>query len=221
MSWWQDAITQAFNPPVEPGIDVGTPFHTPITALAPGKVISETFGGFGARVDVQTGPTTVEYYQHLDTIAGGLNVGSLVQAGQQLGLSGGQLSGGSRPNSSANSSGPHVEFGVINSGKPVDPAAVLSAGIAGIGGVAGAGSQAAKSAGGGLVNVNFPDPIGSLRDWLTSPFKATGGAIATSEGFVQSNIIPLVVAGLIILVVLGTGQKTAQAPAPQIVPIPV
>lgn len=120
--WWQNPVTQGFNPPIEPGVDIGTPFHSLITALAPGTVISESFGGFGARIDIKTSKGITEYYQHLDTILSGLKVGSKVELGQALGLSGGQLSGGSRPNSPANSSGPHVEFGAYSGDKtPLDP----------------------------------------------------------------------------------------------------
>jgi len=121
-NWWTYPVTQGFNPPIEPGVDIGTPFHALITALAPGTVISESFGGFGARIDIKTSKGITEYYQHLDTLISGLKVGSKVELGQALGLSGGQLSGGSRPNSPANSSGPHVEFGAYSGDRtPIDP----------------------------------------------------------------------------------------------------
>jgi len=125
MNWWDYLVTQAFNPPVEPGIDIGTPFHTAITAIDPGKVVSETFGGFGARVDVKTASGLTEYYQHLDTIDPAVKVGSLVGAGEVLGLSGGQLKGGSRPNSRADSTGPHVEFGLLRGNQSLDPSGLI------------------------------------------------------------------------------------------------
>lgn len=231
MGWWQDLITQAFNPPAEPGVDVGTPFHTPITALAAGTVVSETHGGFGQRIDIATGGGVKEYYQHLDTIAQGIKVGSHVSVGELLGLSGGQLSGGSSPNDPRNSSGPHVEFGIIGpGGTPMDPTAALKAGPAGgagrgtgnpfqafldaLGNVTGSAAGKASAAG-GLINV----------DVNLNPFQGLGsglGAFAgTSTAWAQANIIPLVVAGLIILVVLGASDKAPAPSPPQIIPVPV
>src|SRR5439155_26201397 len=183
MAWFQDPISQAFNPPIEPGVDVATPFHTPITALNPGKVVAVSYGGFGARVNVQTAPDTIQYYQHLDTIAPSLHTGSPVTAGEELGLSGGQLSGGSRPNSPQNSTGPHVEFGIVQSGHAVDPAATLRAGI-------GSGTPPADNSGGsGLVNINVPDPVATLPAWVDT-------SVASITQAAKDNIIPLVVAGL-------------------------
>lgn len=232
LPWWLDPITQAFNPPVEPGEDIGTPFHTPITALAPGRVSSVSRGGFGERVDITlaSGGGIVEYYQHLDQIAPGLNVGSQVTAGQLLGLSGGQLSGGANPNSPLNSTGPHIEFGIIGPrGIALNPAQTVAAGpdappgIGSAGPPPGAPGSNAQAGGGGLVNINFPDPIGSLRDWINSGAGQLRGQVTgQTGGFWATYAIPLVIAGLIILVVLGTGQK--QAPAPpqaQIIPVPV
>ena len=131
--WWQEVVTQAFNPPVEPGVDVGTPFHTPITDLVPGVVKSMGYGPWGGRIDIMQsgtgGGNIVEYYQHLDEIAPGLKVGSMVTAGQFLGLSGGQLQGGEHPNAPQYSTGPHVEIGIIDpSGTPVNPSAMVAGG---------------------------------------------------------------------------------------------
>jgi len=211
MGWWSDLITQGFNPPVEPGIDVGTPFHTPITALAPGTVLSETFGGFGQRIDIQAVSGVTEYYQHMDTIDPAVKVGSHVSVGELLGLSGGQLQGGSSPNSPANSSGPHVEFGILSSsGQPIDPTAVLKRGPS----AGGSGNPLA-----GLV----PDPIASLRSWLGSGADQAKAQLGgQSGGFFANNIIPLVVAALIIVVVLGASDKPKPASSPpQIIPVPV
>lgn len=221
MSWWQDLISQAFNPPVEPGIDVGTPFHTPITALAPGTVVSETSGGYGQRIDIKTISGVTEYYQHLDTIDPAIKVGSHISVGELLGLSGGQLQGGSSPNNPANSTGPHVEFGIIGSGgQPIDPTAVLKRGPS-----AGGSATAVDSllSGGGLVNLNFPDPIASLRSWFGSGAdQVKAQATGQSGGFFADNIIPLVIAALIIVVVLGSSDKPAASSSPpQIIPVPV
>jgi Peptidase family M23 len=242
MSWWQDVYTQFFNPPVETGQDIGTPFHTQITALLPGRVISTTTGGYGGRVDVATAAGDV-YYQHLDTFAPGLRPGSTILAGQTIGLSGGQLSGGNLPNSPLNSTGPHIEVGLETTHGFVNPFGLIAKGpqtalnpydaAPGVGSAGASGAPAATAgqgapltggggSGGGLVNINFPDPIAGLRDWVDSGLNQGKAVLSgTSSGFLSSAMIPLVIAALIILVVLGTGQKTQQAPAPQVVPIPV
>lgn len=258
-SWWKDVITQAFNPPVEPGEDIGTPFHTPVTALESGRIESVTYGGFGARIDVAEGGSTVVYYQHLDEVAPGLHAGSQITAGEQLGLSGGQLSGGNLPNSPQNSSGPHIEVGETVGGAPVNPSQLIAAGPQTSGQQFGAEASSVVGSGGGF------DPWGFLQNVILAPFKVgqqagetaaavtaaaqdpaqTAGLIAgdTAAGFaagaftgtqqalsgfysssagpwLKENIIPLVVAALIILVVLGAGNKTTQTQT-QMVPIPV
>lgn len=113
----------AYNPPTEWGVDVQTPFHTPITDILPGTVTQLYNSNWGQNVVIQTqyqGQTVNEYFQHLDTLASNLAVGAQVQAGQFLGLSGGETQaqaaagmypGAQSPNSSQYSSGPHTEFG--------------------------------------------------------------------------------------------------------------
>jgi len=227
--WYKDPVTQAYNPPIEPGEDIGTPFHTPITALLPGTVAGVTYGGFGARIDVMT-PKGDVYYQHLDTVD--VKKGQKIGAGQVLGLSGGQLSGGNLPNSPLNSTGPHVEVGYGSGG---NPAGLINAGPQGgangnllddfghligqIGGsTAGAASAPSSGGGGGLVNINVPDPVATLKAWIGG---LSSGAIGSITGLVKDNIVPLVVAALIIVIVLGVGSQQQSSPQPQIVPVPV
>ncbi len=240
-SWWQDPITQAFNPPVEPGEDIGTPFHTPVTALAPGRVQSVSTGGYGARVDIAlgSGGGIVEYYQHLDQVAPGLNVGSQVTAGQLLGLSGGQLSGGNLPNSPYNSTGPHIEVGLFGpAGQAIDPRVAIAGGpqaAPGIGSgalsgnpgdwllgiVTGLQNAAGLPGAAGTVGALGAGAITQSQPGYVAAGQYAGGVVTSAKKWLQSNIIPLVIAALIILVVLGTGQKTVQQPAPQVVPVPV
>jgi hypothetical protein len=249
--WWKDPVTQGYNPPIEPGQDIGTPYHTPVTALLPGTVAGVSYGGFGARVDVTTAQGDV-YYQHLDTVATGVRKGASVTAGEDLGLSGGQLYGGQLPNSPLNSTGPHIEVGLLQGDRSVNPSALIAAGpqasafglaagqpATGIGsagpppGAPGSATApvvsapAQQSSGGGLVNlsvspqINFPDPIASLQAWVASGVSQAKSNLSSGQGFIGQNIVPLAVAAVIILIVLGSGQKTQQAPAPQIVPVPV
>ena len=112
-AWQQYGVTQAHGVNGETGVDIGTPFHTPLTALASGQVVSASYGPWGGDifVAVQQGAQTLYYnYHHLDQIM--VSVGQQIGAGTLLGLSGGQLSGGSHPATSQWSSGPHTEFGI-------------------------------------------------------------------------------------------------------------
>lgn len=107
---------QSFNGNVEHGNDLGMQFHTPITDLLGGSVTDVSYHPWGGQVGILSSlpgqGSFITYYQHLDTIDPSIQVGSNVLAGQLLGLSGGQLSGGLHPNSPQYSSGPHVEFGI-------------------------------------------------------------------------------------------------------------
>ena len=115
MQWWQYPITQGYNPPQEYGVDLGTPYGTPITSLYAGKVVQADYAPWGGEVTIATsipGIGAVNWYvQHLDSLASGIQVGSQVSPGQTLGLSGGQNTGGVHPESAQWSSGPHTEEG--------------------------------------------------------------------------------------------------------------
>jgi murein DD-endopeptidase MepM/ murein hydrolase activator NlpD len=246
--WWQMPISQAFNPPVEPGQDIATPFHTPITDLVPGVVKSMGYGPWGGRIDVmQTGAgggNIVEYYQHLDEIAPGLKVGSFVTAGQFLGSSGGQLAGGEHPVQNAPdftySTGPHIEVGMTRDGQAVDPSALIAGGPQG---GTGSGPVTSDSSLGSFgftgTKITFPGgsiqtpslslpnpvdvvqaPFKNLWGWLTGGFNPPAGKSSAGSQLAPA-VIPLVIAAAIILVVLGTGDKDQQPAPPQIVPVPV
>lgn len=96
-------------------LDIGTPFHTPITALLPGTVKVADFpvwGGQpgGGEVFVQPDQGGPEYYlYHLDTE--NVHAGQHVNAGDMLGLSGGQNQGGYHPVGQMWSTGPHTHVG--------------------------------------------------------------------------------------------------------------
>lgn len=109
----QYPVTQAHGVNGETGIDLGTPFHTPIGALAGGKVVSASYGPWGGSVfvAVQNGAGWLYYnYLHLDQIM--VQTGQQLAQGQLIGLSGGQLSGGFHPAQYPYSTGAHTEFGV-------------------------------------------------------------------------------------------------------------
>lgn len=263
--WWKDVITQAFNPPVEMGEDIGTPYGTPVTALQGGTVSAMTSGGFGDRIDINAGGSTVEYYQHLDAFAPGLHVGSQITAGELLGSSGGQLTGGQHPNSPLDSTGPHIEVGETIGGRAVNPSELIAAGpqgalagdvasspgsgaginplgwlqnfivgFANLTGTQGQVSAVASNASGNLRDATsaVSDPGGTAglvagdvaagyaSGTIMGAQSALSGVYKSSAGpWLKDNIIPLVVAALIILVVLGAGNKTQTQT--QVIPMPV
>jgi len=92
--------------------DVGTPFHTPITALFNGTVVEQKQGlPWGTEIFIQPDNPKIPryYYYHLDTLT--TQAGEHVSAGQMIGLSGGQNSGGSNPSQPQYSSGVHTHVG--------------------------------------------------------------------------------------------------------------
>lgn len=109
---------------VEQGIDFAMAMHTPMYALADGFIVGMAFlacpGGVMAIesvIPIHGTPTekpqrAVIYYQHMDVFAPGLVVNDSVVAGQLIGYSGGQLSGGYHNNQPACSSAAHIEIGI-------------------------------------------------------------------------------------------------------------
>ena len=221
--WWKGPVSQKYTPPVEPGEDIAAPFHSQVTALLPGTVTGITYGGYGARVDVGG-----VYYQHLDTVD--VKKGQSVVAGQDIGLSGGQLFGGALPNSPLNSTGPHVEVGYVGGG---DPSQLVARGPQSTAGDAAQQTQQAGGGGGFNWWNLFVSPKGNLNpsgqsavpNLLSGPEAAVQAGITnaahSAPQLVKDNIIPLVVAAVIIVVVLGTGQPQQQQSQPQLVPVPV
>lgn len=117
--WLSYGISNGFYPQYTPGVndsphyavDVPTPFHTPITALWSGTVQSQRTGlPWGTEIFIKPdngGP--VYYLYHLDQLY--TTVGEHLNAGQVIGLSGGQNSGGLNPSSPQESSGVHTHIG--------------------------------------------------------------------------------------------------------------
>lgn len=146
-AWYAYPVTQAYGQHGEKGVDLGTPFHTPVTALFAGTVRfagrTQWSGGGSSGGEVTIvcnvpglGPMT-SYYLHLDTAT--VKPGDKVPQGAVIGLSGGQLSGGQWPVVNVGgffSNGPHTEFGfnapwVSGPGHPVDPTPYILAARAG------------------------------------------------------------------------------------------
>src|SRR4030095_4650959 len=106
------------------GDDIAVPYNTPITALFSGTVVKQYYDASGGVLMIrpddinQTRGVQNYYYAHLDSTP--LAVGAHVQAGQEIGRSGGQLQGGQHPASPQWSTGPHIMLGLSHStGIPV------------------------------------------------------------------------------------------------------
>lgn len=111
-------ITVPFGP--DPGVDWGMPTGTPIFAIANGTVTKIGLSGYGGQaVQIDHGGGIQSYYGHNSKAL--VTVGQQVTQGQPIALSGGAVGD---PNA-GNSTGPHLELGVIVNGQHVDPIAFL------------------------------------------------------------------------------------------------
>jgi hypothetical protein len=121
-NWLRYAITHGYITSYQgPGTDtphyasdIATPFHTPITALLNGTVTQADYAVWngrpgGGEVFVKATDGRTYYYYHLDSI--GVRVGQTLNAGDMVGLSGGQNSGGLHPVDPMWSTGPHTHVG--------------------------------------------------------------------------------------------------------------
>lgn len=98
------------------GVDLAAPVGTPVTAAADGVVEWVGWrGNYGRYVRISHGARLSTGYGHLRAYADGLQVGSIVRQGDQIGTVG----------SSGRSTGPHLDFTVLMEGRAVDPMASL------------------------------------------------------------------------------------------------
>lgn len=96
------------------GIDISVPPGTPVAASAAGTVtLAEWYGGWGLTVKITHPNGWVSRYSHLDKVL--VNVGDAVSAGYEIAKSG----------NTGVSTGPHLDFGLYQSGTPVDPITLL------------------------------------------------------------------------------------------------
>lgn len=104
----------AYNPNVWDtphfAVDIATPFHTPITAIKSGTVEQADYAPWGGEVFIRPDDGSTEYYYyHFDVNE--VSKGQHVSAGQEVGLSGGQTSGGVHPVTDGESTGAHTHVG--------------------------------------------------------------------------------------------------------------
>jgi murein DD-endopeptidase MepM/ murein hydrolase activator NlpD len=99
------------------GVDYAAPTGTPVLSIGDGKVIEKGYnGGGGNSLKIRLNNTFTTGYMHLSRYASGISVGSAVQQGQVVGYVG----------TTGLSTGPHLDFRIWQSGKPVDPLKVES-----------------------------------------------------------------------------------------------
>jgi murein DD-endopeptidase MepM/ murein hydrolase activator NlpD len=94
----------------ENGNDFAMPMGTPVYAVQGGTVVGQGYYGGGGVVSIQSNPTRIWYYQHLDQDEA--VTGQQVQKGQLIGYSGGQNAGGNHPSTTEFSGYPHIEVGI-------------------------------------------------------------------------------------------------------------
>lgn len=238
VNYWLAHITKGFmggwNGSGENGFDVGMPQGTPVYSLTSGTVVGHGYYGGGGVVSIQQQPGTVWYYQHLDLNEPSIESGQTtqVQAGQLLGWSGGQLSGGNHPSQKAYSGGPHIEVGInapwggiwgpkTGKGPNIDPVPVirgLFAGIANTGtGVSGTTNPTDTTTTGfapwdprGWIAA-VKDQFGTLFTWATQPLrilKLVGGAVLIfmASGLVLASLVVKTAPAALTTVGAATGQ---------------
>lgn len=99
------------------GDDIAMPYGTPITALFSGTVSKAFYDQSGGTLIIKADnpPAQLEggyyYYAHLDEFSQNIKSGAKVSAGDIVGISGGQNTGGFHPAAPQYSSGPHIMIG--------------------------------------------------------------------------------------------------------------
>jgi len=97
------------------GIDFAAPEGSPVKAVLGGTVKSVApMGGYGNRVEIQHKDGTSSYYAHLKDAT--VKLGDVIGIGQQIGTVG----------TTGKTTGPHVEFGIHDNGKPLNPTAYMN-----------------------------------------------------------------------------------------------
>lgn len=120
-SWYDYPISQPFHAGHD-GIDFAVPMGTPLFFLESGTISTADYQDWGGQVFLSQDDGGIEFHYHLDDIV--VRPGQHVAAGQLIGYSGGQTSGGKHPTKPQWSTGPHTHYGVRN---PVtDPAQLVS-----------------------------------------------------------------------------------------------
>lgn len=175
-------------------VDIQAPQDTPFYFLEPGTITVADYKPWGGEVfeKPDNGKPYQEYVYHLDEID--VQTGQHVNAGQLIGLSGGQTSGGKHPTSPQWSTGPHIHFGLFTkfTNTPIgtipygpDPNPLIDA--AKSGGVTGGGGDSGGDSGSTAVSdLSAPPSIAKRVNDLLSEFPGFAGialALDAAEQF--------------------------------------
>lgn len=96
------------------GVDFSAPTGTPVHAVADGRVLMAAFyGGYGNLIILEHAGGYTTYYAHLSAYASGLQAGSQVRRGEEIG----------RVGSTGRSTGPHLHFEIRKDNVYIDPLA--------------------------------------------------------------------------------------------------
>lgn len=94
------------------GVDYAAPVGTPVKSIGAGTVIAKGYqGGGGNFLKVQHNSVYTTTYMHLSKFAAGIQIGSHVKQGDEIGYVG----------STGLSTGPHLDFRVHKNGQPINP----------------------------------------------------------------------------------------------------
>lgn len=100
------------RPTTHYGVDFGAPFGTPVYSVGDGVITFAGWaGGAGNFIKIQHANQIETQYMHLQGYAPGITTGARVKQGQKIGEVG----------STGLSTGPHLDYRIYISGKPVDP----------------------------------------------------------------------------------------------------
>lgn len=94
------------------GVDYAAPTGTPVRAVADGVVTYRGWGGGGGNtLKIKHASNLMTGYLHLSRFAKGIGVGTRVSQGQLIGYVG----------ATGTATGPHLDYRIWKSGKPIDP----------------------------------------------------------------------------------------------------
>jgi len=149
------------------GIDFAAKQGEPVQAVLPGTIKAiKNEPGFGNKIEVQHKDGSISYYAHLDKVDPSLKPGDTIPEGTLIGTVG----------STGKSTGPHVEFGILDKdGKPIDPTMLFKAPQQ-------AGTQVASLGNEGMPLKSQTEVQKSNVTELTKPFIEKRNTIATNYG---------------------------------------
>lgn len=94
------------------GVDYAAPVGTPVKSIGAGTVVAKGYqGGGGNFLKIQHNSVYTTVYMHLSKFARGIQTGSHVKQGDEIGYVG----------STGLSTGPHLDFRVFKNGQPINP----------------------------------------------------------------------------------------------------